>query len=292
MKRFTTIALTLSLTALSGLAAEPVKKVLCTTFPLHSITRNVAKGSSDLAVELLLPATLGCPHHYSLHPKDMQKLSKADILVTNGLGLEEFLDAAIKKVNSRLTVIDSAKGIKDLIELKAHGMNPHLFTSPRMRAAMAQTIANELSLQNPKEKALYQENSEAYTKRMLKLADEMSSLGKKLKNPRIVQPHGTFDYVARDIGLSIVATLQEEGQNPSASEMLRLVKTIRRKKPGVIFTEPQYPAKIGATIAKETGIPVTELDPVATGPSNASLDHYEKIMRRNMEIILESLGSK
>lgn len=54
MKRFTTIALTLSLTALFGLAAEPVKKVLCTTFPLHGITRNVTKGSADLSVELLL----------------------------------------------------------------------------------------------------------------------------------------------------------------------------------------------------------------------------------------------
>lgn len=292
MKQALTIALMLALTSLSGLCAEPVKKVLCTTFPLYGITSNVAKGSADLSIELLLPATMGCPHHYSLTPRDMQKLARADILVINGLGLEEFLETAKRKARSDLSIVKSAKGIDNLIDLHHHGVNPHLFTSPRMRARMAETIASELSKLNPAEKSLYMENTKAYSKQMLKLADDMAAMGKALVNNRIVQPHGVFDYMARDIGLNIVATLQEEGENPSASEMLGLIKTIKDEKPGVIFTEPQYPKKVGATISKETGIPVRELDPVAAGPSDAALDYYESTMRKNMEIILESLGSK
>jgi ABC-type Zn uptake system ZnuABC Zn-binding protein ZnuA len=93
------------------------------------------------------------------------------------------------------------------------------------------------------------------------------------------------------MGLEVVAVLQgHAGQDPSASEMLKIVKTIREKKAGAVFTEPQYPEKIGRTLAAEANVPSARLDPVATGPENAGLDYYEKSMRNNMEIIRRTLG--
>lgn len=118
----------------------------------------------------------------------------------------------------------------------------------------------------------------------------MAKSGSRLKNHRIVQPHGVFDYLARDMNLTIVAVLQPHGQEPSAAEMVELVKTITEEQVGAIFTEPQYPEKIGKTLAKETGVPVAMLDPVATGPENAPLTYYETIMRQNMQILEATLG--
>jgi len=57
-----------------------------------------------------------------------------------------------------------------------------------------------------------------------------------------------------------------------------------------LFTEPQYPPKVGAAIAKETGIPVALLDPAANGPDTAPLDYYETVMLRNLETIKATLG--
>ncbi len=448
-------------------AAEDEQTVLATTFPIYQIVRNVAHNREGLEVQLMLSSQLGCPHDYALTPQDVKKLVKADVLVVNGLGLEEFLGAPVKKVNPKLTVIDSSAGIKELLEYadeghhcgahcgancsshcggheeqekdhdakckhhgelpfewagafklkpgvyrwsfakvdgayadpamkmlfmasagenpieatekkasalfekdagalshggrlnsgvvnalqfdaardisvfeikidksgtyvffaehmpyefeaKEHflktaggediepiaeepahghghhhhheGANPHLFASPRMAAKLTMNIAVELSKADPEGAAVYFRNAQAYSKRLNELADEMTALGKKLKNNRIIQPHGIFDYLARDMGLEIIAVTQAHGQEPSAAEMTELVKTIREKKAGAIFTEPQYPEKVGKVLARETGIPIAMLDPVATGPENAPLDYYETIMRKNMKILNTTLG--
>jgi len=172
------------------------------------------------------------------------------------------------------------------------GTNPHLFASPRMTARLAMNIAAELSKADPKGAATYAKNAKGYAETMNKLADEMAALGNRLRNNRIVQPHGIFDYLARDIGLEIVAVMQAHGQDPAAGDMINLVKTIREKRAGAIFTEPQYPEKIGKALAKETAIPVAMLDPVATGQDNAPLAYYETVMRQNMKILETTLGVK
>lgn len=304
---------TLALGATAGFAEL---NVLCTTFPVHQIARNVAQGREGVDLHLMLPAGMGCPHDYALTPQDMRKLAAADVLVVNGLGLEEFLGAPVAAANPNLAIVDSSAGIQDLLpyahdhpdEEDAHaghadeadeslprpreGLNPHLFASPRMAARIARNVAAGLSKADPEGAGVYSRNAQAYAERMDALADEMAALGQTLKNNRIVEPHGVFDYLARDMGLEIVAVLRPHGQEPSAAEMLERVREIRAKQAGAIFTEPQYPAKVGATLARETGLPTATLDPVATGPETAPLDHFETAMRKNMEVLNATLGLK
>ncbi len=299
----------------SGHAAEARLKVLASTFPIFQITRNITRGAAAIEVELMIPASLGCPHDYALTPQDMRKLAAADVLVVNGLGLEEFLGAPVKKANPGLVVIDSSRGIEEVLhydDAEGHGaaadhprhqhddhglgegqVNPHLFASPRMAALMAGSIAQALADRHPAEAALLAANAKAYVERMQRLADDLSALGKRLANNRIVTQHGVFDYLARDMGLAVVAVVQAHaGQDPSAAEILGLVKTIRAKQVGAIFTEPQYPQAIGQTIAREAGIVAATLDPAANGPEHAPLEYYEQVMRANMRVLEQVLGSR
>jgi zinc transport system substrate-binding protein len=295
---------------IAGGAFASVKKVnvLCTTFPIYQITRNVVQGSSGMNVELMLPSNLGCPHDYSLTPGDMQKIAKADVLVINGLGMEEFLGAPVKRASSRLLIIDSSAGIRNLLEYteedhdmkgyheeKDHlheGLNPHLFASPHMYGLLAVNIARGLSKADPKEAGIYGRNASEYKLKMDRLADEFTSLVKKLKNRNVVTQHGAFDYLARDTGLRIVAVLQSHpGMEPSASEMISIIGKIRKYRAGAIFYEPQFSSRTPEALSKETGIPAAILDPCATGPDNAGLDYYERVMRRNIVTIQRTLGS-
>ncbi|MEF3169262.1 MAG: zinc ABC transporter substrate-binding protein [Deltaproteobacteria bacterium] len=310
-------------------AASEGIEVLATTFPIHQITQNVIQGRDNVNLELMLPAQLGCPHDYALTPQDMQRLSKADILVINGLGMEEFLDD-VKMTNPGLKIIDSSAGIRDILQYAdvegqgngrnegdhgrghheghdhegehAHGhghghvhsgANPHLFASPRMAAILAVNIAKGLAEADPAGAETYHRNARAYALKMNSLADDFSALGKRLKNNRIVTQHGVFDYLARDMGLKVVAVIQAHaGQDPSAARMLEIIATAKREKAGAVFTEPQYPEKTGRAIASEAGIPTATLDPVATGPDNAPADYYETVMRKNLKIIEQTLGVK
>ena len=305
--------------AFGATLARAELNVLCTTFPIHLIARNVAQGRAGVDLQLMLPAGMGCPHDYALTPQDMRKLAAADVLVVNGLGLEEFLGAPVETANPDVETVDSSAGIQDLLEY-AHehaeaeedhdheaeadhdhaeydhghhhhaGVNPHLFASPRQAARIALNVAAGLSKADPEGAGVYFRNAQAYADRLNALADEMAALGRTLKNNRIVEPHGVFDYLARDMGLEVVAVLRPHGQEPSAAEMLELVRTLRAKQAGAIFTEPQYPAKVGAALARETGLPTATLDPVATGPDAAPLDYYETAMRQNMETLRATLG--
>lgn len=305
--------------AFGATLARAELNVLCTTFPIHLIARNVAQGRAGVDLQLLLPAGMGCPHDYALTPQDLRKIAAADVLVVNGLGLEEFLGAPVETANPDVETVDSSAGIQDLLEY-AHehaeaeeehdheaeadpghaeydhghhhhaGVNPHLFASPRQAARIALNVAAGLSKADPEGAGVYFRNAQAYADRLNALADEMAALGRTLKNNRIVEPHGVFDYLARDMGLEVVAVLRPHGQEPSAAEMLELVRTLRAKQAGAIFTEPQYPAKVGAALARETGLPTATLDPVATGPDEAPLDYYETAMRQNMETLRATLG--
>ena len=119
-----------------------------------------------------------------------------------------------------------------------------------------------------------------------------SSTRWRTHSPRIITQHGVFDYLARDMGLDVVAVVQaNDTQPPSASDMMRLVRDIRDKKVGAVFTEPQYPDKIAATLARETGVATAKLDPVATGPAIAPLDYYETTMRTNLRTLENTLGT-
>lgn len=101
--------------------------------------------------------------------------------------------------------------------------------------------------------------------------------------------HNVFDYHAHDIGLDIVGEIEvTPGQEPSAGEVNKLVRTIREKKAAVVFGEPQYSGKLAEMVAREAGVPVRSLDPVATG--SMSLTTYEDTMRRNLGVLIEVLG--
>ncbi len=75
----------------SPVLASPKLRVVSTFFHLYLFTKNVVGDQSGVLAELLLPASMGCPHDYSLSPGDIKKISRADLVIVNGLRMEEFL---------------------------------------------------------------------------------------------------------------------------------------------------------------------------------------------------------
>jgi ABC-type Zn uptake system ZnuABC Zn-binding protein ZnuA len=265
---------------------------------MYLMARNVVAGRDDVRVDIMLPAAMGCPHDYVLTPQDMQKIAGADVLVANGLGLEEFLGEPIAKANPRIKVVDTSRGVGDVLWTTEGGpagtpekvMNPHMFASPRLAVAISRNIAVALTEADPGGTAVFAENAERYGARLAGLAAACREVSARLRSRRIVTEHGVFDYFARDCGLEIAVVVEDTpGQEPSAARMLQLVREIRRTGAAALFTEPQYPARVGRTLAREAGIPDAVLDPVASGPEDAPLDYYERAMRKNFETLARTL---
>ncbi len=318
------LSITLVLSAISSaILAQNVKtKILCTTFPMYIFTQNITK-NVPVEVELLLSSELGCPHSYSLSPKDMQRIATANILVINGLGMEEFLGAPIKRANSKLDILDSSLGVlenegsKDTNILQEHDhflehsdncehlhsencehlhnslINPHLFTSPRLAISIAKNIAKGLSTKTPEYAMEYQKNAQIYIQELEKLLKEMNEISLKLQERKIVTHHNIWEYFTQDMKLEVVAVIMDfaiAGKEPSASQMIQIVKKINAFQVKAIFTEPQYSNKVAKRIAQESKVPLAVLDPMTTGPQNPPLDYYQIIMRNNFTVLKNVLG--
>jgi ABC-type Zn uptake system ZnuABC Zn-binding protein ZnuA len=287
------LALAISCPPLRAEAKE--LRVLASFLPMYLFARNVVGDTPGVILDLMLPPSHGDPHDYSLTPGDMRKISAADLFIVNGFGLEEFLGAPVRKSNPRITVVETAAAatpIRAAADRHGHGeINPHMWVSPRNAILQVRGIEKALSAASPGNAPAFHRNADAYVAKLAALAGEFDAAARGFRNRNIVVFHNVFDYLARDLRLSIVGYVEETpGQEPSAGEIRKLVGAIRKKKAAAVFSEPQYPARLAEMIAREAGVPVRALDPVSTGSTDPGA--YEEAMRRNLRLLREALGSR
>ena len=116
-------------------AAEPgddgTLHILATTYPVYLFTTAVTEGAEDVEVSLLVNQPTSCLHDYTLTVSDMRAIEKADVLVMNGAGLEDFMGDALAA--SDAAVIDCSEGIELLPALGNEGhdhdaeYDPHIW---------------------------------------------------------------------------------------------------------------------------------------------------------------------
>jgi len=272
---------------------------LASTFPVYQLVRNVTVGVPGVRVDLLLPASTGCPHDYALTPQDRRKLESSDVLIINGLGLEEFMGPLLER--SGLHVIDSSQGLDDLLPLlekhHEHGgkaspsdVNPHLFVSPERSAQLARVIAMGLSEVDPVHGDLFKKNADIYAQRMGRWMEEFRTRRARWPNTRVASLHNAFDYFLKDVGLTQVGVLQiHPGQAPALSDIGGLVRLMKKTKTAVLITQTQYSDRLGRTVSQEAGVPTVALDAGANGPENASLDYFETVLDQNLKNLDDAL---
>jgi zinc transport system substrate-binding protein len=88
--------------------------IVTSFYPMYIAALNVTKGMEHVKVTNMTGPNAGCLHDYQLKPEDMIALSKADIFIINGGGIESFMDDVMEQFPN-LTVIDASAGI-DLLE--------------------------------------------------------------------------------------------------------------------------------------------------------------------------------
>jgi len=273
-------------------AADPLR-VLTSFLPMEIFTRNVVGNTPGVTVESMLPASMGCPHDYALTPGDMKKIASADLFVANGFGMEEFLGEPVRRANPKIRIVETARGVRPIREGRdAPGdVNPHTWVSPRNAILQVREIEKALSAAKPADAEVFRRNADAYVSRLSELAAEFEGAAKTFRRRNIVTFHNVFDYLARDLGLTVVGEIETApGQEPSAGEIRNLARTIRERKVPVVFSEPQYSPKLAEALAREAGVPVRVLDPVATGSPTPTA--YEDAMRRNLVTLKEALSAR
>jgi len=173
--------------ATGGRSDRPM--VLTTVLPITLFTRAVAGDCAE--VRALIPAA-SSPHDFQANPADLATLGEARVLVTNGLGLEDFLGRLLEgAANPGLRVIDSSHGIATLENPPAaavppddhdrggghdhvHGqVNPHIWLDPRRAARQVETIRDGLIAADPACAAGYRRQAAAFLAQLRALDAEL-----------------------------------------------------------------------------------------------------------------------
>lgn len=253
--------------------------------PLAYFTRRVGDGFVD--VELLIPPAAN-PHTYQPEPRQVRKLSKASVLILNGIGVEFWAVKAVQTAdNPKLLVVDTSKGLQILDSGRNNETsNPHIWLDPINAAHQVNAIASALARVDPRHAKVYRENEK-------KLLDELSALDShiraqlsRLKSRSYVSVHPAWSYFARRYGLVEVGVIEKSpGREPSPAEIRDIINNMRSRKVRVIFAEPQFSMKAAQAIAEETCAKILTLDPLGQPPDY----DYFATMRANVAAIARAL---
>lgn len=204
-------------------------------------------------------------HVYQPTPADAQALAGAAVVVVNGLGFEGWLDRLVKASGFKGARIVASEGIKTLRAPgrggHAHGhghgsVDPHVWQDPRRAQAMVRTIARGLAKADPERAASYQQRAESYAAQLADLdatiAAEIALVPKERR--KVITSHDAFAYFQDRYGVAFRAPhgVSTESE-PSAADVGRLIREIRREKVRIVFIESISNPRLIEQIAREGG---------------------------------------
>ncbi len=271
-------------------------KVVATTTVFADLVAQV--GGDRVEVSSLVPKG-GEVHTFDPTPSDIRRVVEADLIVRNGLGLDDWLAALVADAGATAPVVvlgEDLDGVDYLGGDPDHGeeVNPHLWLDVAYAKAYVGRIAAALSAADPDAAAGYQERAAAYGAELATLDTEIRErLGAIPEADRLVISfHDAFPYFARAYGLVIDGTIVEApGQDPSAGQIADLVAAIDDKGISAILAEVQFNDELAQAIAAETdAVVVSDLYTDTLG--DAPLDTYGAIMRSNVDRIVEALSGR
>ena len=283
--------------------------VAATTTILGDLVANVVGADADLVV--LLPVGAD-PHDYRASAAQVALLHDADLVVANGLGLEEgildVLEAAEADGINLLEVGDlldplpfgghdeEGDGDGDEDEDHAHsGADPHFWMDPLRVAEAARLIAQALaSLEGSID---WMARADSYASAIEELHEEIQAILAPIPNEdrALVTNHDALGYFADRYGFEIIDTVIPGGATlaePSSAELAALVERIRETGTPALFAETIEPTVLAEALAAEagSGIEVVELYTGSLGEPGSGADTLIGMLREDARRIADALA--
>ncbi|TVT73566.1 MAG: metal ABC transporter substrate-binding protein [Pseudomonas sp.] len=287
--RYLLLALALWL-PLSLQAAEKLQVV--TSFSiLADLTHEV--GGEHIELTNLVDADADA-HVYEPRPDDAKALLRADLIITNGLGFEPWLERLLASSEPKGKRIDASAGVVPLM-LDEDGEavpDPHAWQSLTNAEIYVRNIAKALGELDPANLNVYIERRDAYLARLhalLKKADAQIA-GLPASQRKVVTSHDAFGYLGQVWQLKFIAPQGlSTHDEPSAAEVAALIRQIRSEGVRAVFVENIRDPRLIRQIADEAGAKVGGTlysDALASsGPASTYLGIFE----HNLDTLMAAL---
>lgn len=251
----------LTFTAVVGLTAcssqQKTKDIVVTTNILGDVVAHLV---GDTATVHVLMKPNSDPHSFGISAQDAALMENADLIVANGLGLEEGLQSNVDNARSQgVPILEVGEQI-DTIEYSPGSPDPHFWTDPRRMLSATEVIEEKLSEVTG--------NTDALTAAATSYRQELSDMDSKVtalleevpeERRRIITNHNAFGYMANRFNYDVIGTIIPGGTtlaSPSAADLQELTNAIRDNSVPAIFADSSHPQKLAEVLASESGLDV------------------------------------
>jgi ABC-type Zn uptake system ZnuABC Zn-binding protein ZnuA len=282
--------------ATPGSSAAGRISVVTTTTQLTDFARVI--GGQYVSVYGVLKANVD-PHDYEPSPSDVQQLSDADVIIKNGVGLEQWFEDTITSAEPKGKIVDASRGVAIR---RGNGTadekqgDPHMWQSPANAEIMVHDVTLAFAKAAPTHRAFFEQRERVYDAQLRALDTQIRVELAPITNRRVVTNHDAFGYYLARYHLifegSIIPSFDTQAEL-SATDLQQLVARIRKTGVKAVFSESSLPAKTAATIGREAGVKVVAGDNAlygdTLGPPGSDGDTYLKMMRHNTREFVDNL---
>jgi zinc/manganese transport system substrate-binding protein len=275
--RFATYASLLALSPVFVASASAAQlKVVASFSIIEDLAKNV--GGDRVDITTIVPRD-GDAHVYEPRPADAVSMSKADVVLVNGLEFEGFLSRLVETSGTKATVVTLTRGVKPMKlseepaghahpeeeaeagggrQAHPHGEHdPHAWQSIANAEIYVKNIADAFCKADKAGCVTYTSNSKAYLEKLAALEKHVkASIASIPKDKRIIiTSHDAFGYFEKAYGLQFLAPegISTESE-ASAADVAKLVDQIKQDKASAIFVENITDERLIKQIAGETGL--------------------------------------
>jgi len=265
------------------------RTIVATYSVLGAVAREIA--GDDFEVRTLIPNGLDI-HEWEPSARDIEAMTRADLVVENGLGLEGGLGKAMAQARAAGVRVFTAADHVQVRRLCSGGMatghrhdhdhgaeapDPHLWTDPMAMKAVSLALAGEL-------RRHFGTDAGARSADLARRLDELDAEIRRgveaipQERRKLVTGHESLGYFAQRYGFQIVGavipSLSSSGAS-SAASMAKLKGLIREHRVRVIFTEQGTSPRALEALGRETGVRVLPLATHAL-PADGSYLSFER----------------
>lgn len=257
-------------------------KIVTSFYPMYILGENITDGATNIELENMADVNVGCLHDYTLTTEDMKKLENADIFISNGLGMENFIDKAIS-ANQAMKIIDSSTNIQDLI-LHEDETNAHIWTSIEKYIEQVKNVSEGLKESNPENAEIYEENANNYIEKLEQLREKYLNELKNLQGKKAICLNEAFEYMGQELGLEMTTVKTDHEESTMSAEMLKsIIDTAKEENIEMIIVDKNDNRANAETIEQETGARIYELNSGLSG--SMEKDEYVKAIEENLQLL-------
>lgn len=287
----------LVLTGCAAGTADDAPRIVVTTNILGDVVRNVV-GDEATVTTLMKPNA--DPHSFEISAQEAAAMESADLLVSNGLGLEEALEQHLERARAAGTPTmvagDHIEVLAYASEDAAGAPDPHFWTDPARVVDVVDALEDELAAVPGIDGAAIAANADRYREELARLDAEMTDAFAAIADERraLVTNHHVFGYLADRYDFRVIGAVIPGGSTlaaPSAADLRDLASAIEEGGVPTIFAESSQPDRLVQVLADEVGVDVevVELFTESLSEPGTDADTYLTMMRTNAERIARGL---